>query len=169
MKIAVTDACIFIDLIELKIISEFFNLDIELHTTVDVLNELYPDQKELLKAYASGNKLFIHNLEGKQIIEMENIPFPRGLSSEDRSVLYIASKLKTALVLSSDKLVRNFAEKLSLEYHGIFWIFDHLVKGKLISKEIAASKLKELIKMNKMYDSPKTKKEVEERIQKWTG
>lgn len=41
MLIAVTDACIFIDLIELKITAPFFKLDIEVHTTIDVWNELF--------------------------------------------------------------------------------------------------------------------------------
>ncbi len=45
MKIAVTDACIFIDLIELDLISDFFQLDLPLHTTVEVINELFQEQK----------------------------------------------------------------------------------------------------------------------------
>ena len=43
MKLAVTDACIFIDLIELDLVSAFFQLHMELHTTVDVINELYSE------------------------------------------------------------------------------------------------------------------------------
>ena len=42
MKIAVTDACIFIDLIELDLVQPFFQLRVELHTTIDVINELFP-------------------------------------------------------------------------------------------------------------------------------
>jgi hypothetical protein len=37
MKVVVTDACIFIDVIELQLTSRFFNLDVEIHTTADVL------------------------------------------------------------------------------------------------------------------------------------
>ncbi len=48
MKLAITDACIFIDLIELRLTSEFFKLPIEIHTSLDVYNELYPEQKEIL-------------------------------------------------------------------------------------------------------------------------
>ena len=43
MKIAVTDACIFTDLIELDLVSPFFQLHVELHTTIDVVNELFTD------------------------------------------------------------------------------------------------------------------------------
>ncbi len=166
-KVAVTDACIFIDLMELKIISNFFDLDLEIHTTVDVLMELYPEQREILKAYQTGDKLTIHNLNDDQIKEIKALPFPKGLSPEDRSVLFIASKLKDALVLSSDGLVRNFAGELSVEYHGIFWIFDQLVHQDIMSKKTGVSKLRELLEMNIMYRHSKTKKEAEKRIKEW--
>lgn len=51
MKIAITDACIFIDIIELRLTSEFFSLPIEIHTSPDVYYELNPVQQDLLKAY----------------------------------------------------------------------------------------------------------------------
>ena len=167
MKIAVTDACIFIDLIELKIISDFFELNIELHTTIDVLNELYPDQQDILKAYKSGKKIKVHNLEPAQITEMESMNFPRGLSPQDKTVLFVAMKIDNALILSSDKLVRNFAGHLSIEYHGIFWIFDQLVKNDILTKDSGATKLKELLSMNVIYRSSLTKKEAEKRIKNW--
>ena len=166
-RVAVTDACIFIDLMELKIISDFFDLKLEIHTTVDVLMELYPGQREILKAYQVGDKLIIHNLNNDQIKEIKNIPFPKGLSPQDRSVLFVASKLKNALVLSSDGLVRSFAQKLSVEYHGIFWIFDQLVHQEIISRKLAASKLKELLRSNVMYQHSRTKKEAEKRMREW--
>lgn len=33
MKLAITDACIFIDLYDLQLTAQFFNLDIEIHTS----------------------------------------------------------------------------------------------------------------------------------------
>lgn len=167
MKVAVTDACIFIDLIELDLISFFFQLDIELHTTIEVINELFPEQKQVLKAYQNVNKLNVHTLGEKDFSKMIKIPFLRGLSQEDRSVIYIASELGNAIVLSSDKLVRDFAEKLQIEFHGLFWIFDQIVGNKLISKGQAATKLKNLLSINMMYKGPSTLKEIEKRIQSW--
>jgi hypothetical protein len=46
-RIAVTDACIFIDLIELSLIAPFFQLgdtplQLEIHTTLEVLDEKIP-------------------------------------------------------------------------------------------------------------------------------
>lgn len=168
MKVAVTDACIFIDLIELDLVASFFKLDIQLHTTVDVVNELFPEQKQLLKAYESGKLLTIHNLEEKDFNEMAKIPFPKGLSQEDKTVIYLALFLNKALVISSDKLVRSFAANQSLECHGLIWIFDELVRQEVISKEVGASMLTNLLSLNQMYNGALIKKEVDKRIRKWT-
>ncbi len=86
MRVAVTDACVFIDLIELDMIASFFQLDLELHTTVAVLDKLFLEQKQILEAYQSVGKLLVHNLGEVDFQEMKKIPFPRGLSQEDRSV-----------------------------------------------------------------------------------
>ncbi len=81
MKLAVTDACIFIDLIELRLTSEFFKLPIEIHTSLDVYNELYPEQKEILKAYNSVGKLKIHNLTSPDNRgKIQKVIFPKLLS-----------------------------------------------------------------------------------------
>lgn len=53
IKIAVTDACIFIDLYDLGLVTSFFNLELEIHTTSAVYFELYDEQQQVLKAYQS--------------------------------------------------------------------------------------------------------------------
>ena len=164
MRVAVTDACIFIDLIELDMITTFFQLDLELHTTVAVINELYPEQKQILDAYQSVGKLQVHNLENVDFQAMEKITFPRGLSQEDRSVIYLAKKLGGAIVISSDKLVRDFAGKLNLPFHGIFWILDLMITEKLILADKAISMLHNMTKINSMYQSTLMKKEIEKRL-----
>lgn len=60
LKTAVTDANIFIDLYDLGLINIFFNLDLEIHTTTSVLNELYHEQQQILEAYQSVSKLYVH-------------------------------------------------------------------------------------------------------------
>jgi predicted nucleic acid-binding protein len=167
MKVAVTDACIFIDLIELDLVSSFFKLNIELHTTVDVVNELFPEQKQVLKAYESGDLLTIHNLVEDDFTKMTKISFPRGLSQEDKTVIYLAMGLENSIVLSSDKLVRGFATKQSLKCHGLIWIFDQLVGSTIISKKMAVTMLKNLLSLNQMYQGSMVKKEIEERMVLW--
>lgn len=102
LKVAVTDANIFIDLYDLSLIESFFNLELEIHTTSAVLFELYPEQREVFQAYRSVGKLEVHNLQEKDFIEIYNENYPKSLSEADKSVLYIANKID-ACVLSSDK------------------------------------------------------------------
>ena len=99
---------------------------------------------------------------------MAKIPFPKGLSQEDKTVIYLALFLDKAMVISSDKLVRNFAANQSLECHGLVWIFDELVRQEVISKEVAASMLRNLLSLNQMYNGTLIKKEVDKKIRKWT-
>ena len=89
MQIAVTDACIFIDLLELEITSSFFRLDLEIHTTVEVINELYSEQQEVLLAYQTVKKLTVHNLDARDLQLLRSTSFPKALSHQDKSVIYL--------------------------------------------------------------------------------
>ena len=152
MKLAVTDACIFIDLIELQLTSEFFGLPIEIHTSLDVFNELYDEQKEILKAYNSVGRLSIRNLTSQERNQMQEEKFPRSLSDNDKTVLFLAEKLD-ATVISSDKAVRNYARSKAIEYHGMLWIFDKLIEFKLISPSVSIAKINKLYSGNIIYQN----------------
>ena len=168
MKLAVTDACIFIDLIELRLTSEFFKLPIEIHTSLDVYNELYPEQKEILKAYSSVGKLTIHNLSSLEKIDIQKIKFPKALSDNDKTVIYLAEKLD-ALVISSDKAVRNFAKSKVVEYHGMLWVFDQIVETGLIHPLQAVVKLNSLFSQNIIYlNNSELLAEQKRRIREWS-
>jgi predicted DNA-binding protein (UPF0278 family) len=168
MRIAVTDACIFIDLYELQLTAQFFNLDIEVHTSVDVINELFENQKQVLKAFQSVNKLIVHIIKEKEKIEILASPYPKSLSDSDKTVLYLASKLE-AIIISSDKMIRNTAKKNSIDYHGMIWIFDQLIAHKLISKTEGSNKLKQLITTNLVFQNNKDLvQEMNNRIALWS-
>ncbi|UJP65161.1 hypothetical protein [Mongoliitalea daihaiensis] len=91
MRIAVTDACIFIDLIELDLISGLFRLDLELHTTIEVMNELFLEQSQVLEAYQQVGKLIVHNLEKEDYLKIEALALPKGLPQ--KISLYFTSLL----------------------------------------------------------------------------
>lgn len=168
MKLAVTDACIFIDLIELRLTSEFFKLPIEIHTSLDVYNELYAEQKEILKAYSSVGKLTVHNLTSPDKTEIQKIKFPKSLSENDKTVIYLAQKL-SATVISSDKAVRNFAKSQSVEYHGMLWIFDQIVDKQFLDFSDAIEKIEELFSKNIVYlNNVELLKEKNKRITSWS-
>jgi rRNA maturation endonuclease Nob1 len=167
MQVAVTDACIFIDLLDLKITDQFFKLDLEIHTTYEVWDELDENQQEVLNAYRSVEKLTVHVLEPDDKHKMAPASYPRGLSPADISVLYIAEKID-AILLSSDGTVRKFAPKRSIKIHGLFWVLDQLVEQDHIIPSKAVSLLKSLFKSNLMYkNNIKLWKEAEKRINLW--
>lgn len=167
MKLAVTDACIFIDLIELQLTSEFFGLPIEIHTSLDVYNEIYDEQKELLKAYRSVGKLKVHNITSDEMARIQKTPFPKSLSDSDKTVIFLAEKLN-ATVISSDKPVRNYSKAHAIEYHGMLWIFDQIIDAKLISPDIAIVKMDQLVANNIVYqNNEELTTEIALRKKKW--
>jgi predicted nucleic acid-binding protein len=152
MKIAVTDACIFIDIHVLKLTQLFFSLPFDIHSTVDVFNELYEDHKAFLQAFISVKKLTLHVLTAEDRQSVIASKFPLSLSEADRSVVFVANRLK-ATILSSDKAVRKYAKSISIPCHGMLWIFDRLVEAKVLKPEAAKAKLNELISHSIMYQN----------------
>lgn len=167
MNLAVTDACIFIDLYNLQLTDSFFKLNYEIHTSFEVMEELYDHQKDLLKAYHSTGKLTVHEMQEEDWHYIHDMKMPKSLTPNDKTVLYLANK-NHCMVLSSDKKVRQQAKKLCCEYHGIFWILDQLIEMQLISKKEASLKLELLFQKNRFY--PQNREMVEEkekRIEQW--
>lgn len=169
MKIVVTDACIFIDVINLNLTAKFFSLELDIHTTTDIINELYLEQKQILEGYESSKKLFVHKLSGEEQLALMEQDHPKALTPEDLSVIFIAQKLGDATVLSSDKPLRNYAKKLSIEYHGMLWILDQLVAQDTLPKPEAIAKLNAWISSTPIYrDNAEIKGEVDKRVKAWS-
>jgi predicted nucleic acid-binding protein len=112
-------------------------------------------------------RLKVHNLDEVDFSKIDNLAFPRGLSVEDRSVLYIAINLENGIVISSDKLVNKCAQSHGLECHGLLWVFNLLVSQNICSKPSALTSLRKLLAMNSMYAAPKMKMKIEEMIRGW--
>lgn len=168
MKIAVTDTCIFIDLFNVQLVPSFFKLNLEVHTTHAVIRELDLHQREVLEAFISIEKLTIHKLEEADRIEIYETKYPNSLSETDKSVIHIAKK-NNAILISSDKVVRNYAKQKSIDYHGILWIFDRLLEQEIISNAIATEKLSKLTGNNFFYqNNTELMTEIQKRIALWT-
>lgn len=84
LTIAITDACIFIDLFDLDLISSFFNLELEIHTSIGVFYEINEQQQqEVLKKYQADGKLIIHNLQEDDFIKIHSENYPISLSEAE--------------------------------------------------------------------------------------
>ena len=167
MKIAITDACVFIDLHDIELTTNFFSLHLEIHTSLDVMHELYESHRSLLTRYLDSGKLIVHNLTDQDRNQILTENYPKSLSQMDKTVLHLALKMN-AIVLSSDRVVRNFAKSKNLQFHGILWVFERLVDEQIIPSETACAKLIQLISSNVFYqNNPHLMKEVKSMLERW--
>ena len=164
MKIAVTDANIFIDLIQLGLLDLLFKVDLQIYTTHEVVQELNSTQQLELTLFAKSEQLEILHLSANELFDIPNYQqhLPKGLSFADMAVLFQAEN-KQALVLTGDWLLRKTATARNIEVHGIIWIFDVLVESGLVSAQMAAEKMEELLSINRWLPQ----KECKTRIEKW--
>jgi predicted nucleic acid-binding protein len=133
VKIIVNDANILIDLVDLKILPYFFQLEFEFHTTAIILDELFEEQKEALFPYIETGSLIIDDISDEDLIEILMIRATKpNLSEQDCSAFYQAKKDKAALI-TSDNTLRKFAQANNLEVHGHLWVFDNLVNNEILT------------------------------------
>ncbi len=162
MKIAVTDANIFIDIIYLKIHPILFKIGLEIYTTQYVLDELDEEQLEELRQIINDKILMVYSFSNDELNELSKYFVKRSLSAADHSVLFIANKMK-AMVISGDALVRKTCNDMKLEVHGILWLMDECINCNHFSYKQAHNKLSDLMIFNKRLPI----KECETRLAKW--
>ncbi len=162
LKIAVTDANIFIDLIILELIAQLFQLDLQIHTTREVFDQLNTNQKQILQHFYHSKQLHVYNFDVQEIAEIQVLDCPKGLEPADRTVFYYAHKLNT-IAISGDNKLRKFCESKGLKVYGIIWLFDQLVELNLIDKTVAVVKLEKLLGYNDRLPT----EEIMKRLKKW--
>ncbi len=164
MAIAVNDANIFIDLLEVNLIDTFFELKLDLHTTNLVLNELDYEQQQIIKKYITKKRLTIKILSDAELSELKAKEITSSkLSKQDVSVYAYAKELG-AIILTSDRRLRIEAKNKGFEVHGILWVFETMMAEKLIKPKKAIEKLTELMKINTWLPMD----ECHKRIEKWS-
>jgi len=150
MKVAVTDACIFIDLLESESCAAFFQLPLEIITTRQVWGELETDQKGILKQWIESEDLFIVEI-GTDIETLRAInDLSIRLSIADLSVWGLCYE-KEGILLTSDGMLRKMAKENRIETHGLLWVFDQIVENNLLTVEEATEKLQSVFNQNEYY------------------
>ncbi len=147
MKVAITDANIFIDLIRLELLDCLFKINLEIHTTREVYDQLNPTQKAIAEEFVLSEALKVYNFSPQEFQEVNQLDCPAGLEMADRTVYYYSQKI-AALVLSGDKKLRTFCKAQELEVRGILWLLDKFVEQRLITKTVAIEKLTLLLSFN---------------------
>ncbi len=125
MRIVVTDANIFFDLIGIGALGLFFQLDHEVHTTELVMFECDPVDLELLQSFIGSGQLRVRSFTVEEMKTVETTGRRKGLRPADRSVLFHALELK-GMVVSGDSDMRKECGEMKLECHGILWCIAEL-------------------------------------------
>jgi rRNA-processing protein FCF1 len=159
MTIAITDANIFIDLIYVELLDNLFGIEMDIHTTLNVIDELKDSQQELLSPYTASKQLTVHTSDDFELPKA--IQNNRRLSPSDKSVFGVAVALD-AMILTGDGLIRKTATK-KIETHGTLWLLDRFLEKGLITKGRAAQQLKHLQGYNKRLPPG----ECDHRISNW--
>ncbi|MCF7804017.1 MAG: hypothetical protein K9N46_01780 [Candidatus Marinimicrobia bacterium] len=150
MKLAVTDASIFIDLLLCDACNAFFQLPHNIITSYQVWMELDQDQREFLSTWVEKEKLTIVEIEENFIDETDPFNLSMSLSIADRSVWFLAKK-ESALLLTSDGVLRKMGRKHKIKTHGLLWAFDRMVMENTLTTDEAIVKLEQVFEHNLYY------------------
>jgi len=148
--IVVNDTNIFIDLCNINLLNEFFDLPLQIHTTDFVIGELVEtDQKERVLAFHNAQKLYIKSHSAKEVAEIVAFQAEcnNNVSIADCSV-WLYSKQNQFLLITGDNKLRKSAIASGTAVSGILHIFNLLVGHKIISPQQGIEKLKELTAQN---------------------
>ena len=168
-KIVVNDTNIFIDLLNVDLLDEFFSIPWEVHTTRFVMLELLREgQQAKVTTYLESGKLHIPNLDAKEVTEIgrlfQQFENQTNLSFTDCSVWYYA-KVNNYVLLTGDRKLRTAAAFDGIEVHGILHVFDRLVDNCIISYQVAIERIELLYQTNPRLP----KDERDKRLQAWTA
>lgn len=167
MRIIVNDTNIFIDMHCIGLLQLMCSLPYEIHTVDFVAAELIDeDQKKAFEELVVNGKIVVNSFTAEEVMEIvaEHSSVSGNLSIPDCSVCYYAKKHDVPMI-TGDRRLRRHAEKLSIEVHGILFLFDDMVANSVISPIDAANKLEELMALN----SRLPQSAIRERIDKWRG
>jgi hypothetical protein len=92
MKVAITDANIFIDLVKLQLLGYLFSIELEIYVTSEVVEQLNADQFEKVDSFIQAKALTVYYFTVDEISDIDELDVSKGLEIADKSVLYLAKK-----------------------------------------------------------------------------
>ena len=154
-NIAVLDASVILDLINLDLLDKLFHFDTDVAITPSILLEITSEpHKSKVQMCIDKGKILLRTDGLLENINTLYEKFP-GLSYADCSVLEVAIRIN-AMVLSSDGLLRKVIKKHGLNIKGTLGVIKDLHEKKLIETEVAISKLEKYLKINQRAPKDQT-------------
>jgi predicted nucleic acid-binding protein len=166
MRLIITDVSVLFDLYHLKVIPEFFALDMEICTTLFVYNEIVQlEQIEAFEMFKRTQKLTVLDVSPDEEVHILNFKLKRNLKSmPDKTMLWKALQLKCPLLTCDDKL-RKEARDHGIEVHGSIWVLEELLRQNIIS----ASKVMVLFEQLKTINTRLPFGEIDKIIKRMKG
>jgi len=165
-RIAIQDANILIDLVNIGLFSHCLALEYHFCTTQLIFEvELNEKQIAIIQVHINSEKFSVIEISDVELLEiqLESLEDSR-LSLQDWSAIYYAQR-DSALLLSGDKHMKRISESRGIEVHGILWVFDEIVHREIISESEACNFLKDLMNRNRWLPVD----ECQKRIELWCG
>ncbi|MDQ3140897.1 MAG: PIN domain-containing protein [Bacteroidota bacterium] len=106
MKLIITDVSVLFDLYYIKVLPEFFALNVKICTTIFVYNEIVQqEQIQEFETFKQTQKLTILDLLPEEEEQVLNFKLKRNLKSiPDKTMLWKAIQLKCPLLTCDEKL-----------------------------------------------------------------
>jgi rRNA-processing protein FCF1 len=148
VEIVIKDACILFDLIDLSLLPSFYQLPLVVVTTPQVLAEITDEaQFTEINTYVESGQLQIDSFGLLETIT-SIIDTKPGLSFTDASVIEVAIR-RDAVILSSDKSLRNESTRRGIIVHGLLWVLEELFNQDIITLNALVEKLEAYPNVNK--------------------
>lgn len=158
-RIAIHDANILIDLVKTGLLDHCMSFEYRFTTTDIVFYELHEIQQAPILPHITSGRFSIMSIADIELQEIATLnQEDHRLSPQDCSALYFALE-NNYILLTGDKEMRNMAKRKTIEYYGIFWLFDQLVEGSIINKKEALHFLEKLEQVNRRLPSDEFEKE----------
>lgn len=166
MKIVVNDTNVFIDLLSVDLLEQFFQLSIEVHTTDLIVDEFTRfEQRNIIDKLLEEGRIKVKSFDFSELVAINALykEIPK-LSIPDCSILHYSKSNKYTLI-TGDGPLRNWASGIGVDVKGILFVFDEMVKNNLIDAKVAATKLKMLVSGGTRLPSELVKT----RLKKWNS
>lgn len=149
MKVVITDVSVFFDLYTLQVLPEFFALDLDIHTTNFIYNEIIKEEQiEEFRLFERTKKLHIIKITLDEEAEIKALQLNRSNKSfPDRTILWKAKQLQCPLLTCDNKL-RKEAEGLGIIVHGSIWVVMQLVENEILTRDIGIGVLEKMKLVN---------------------
>jgi predicted nucleic acid-binding protein len=161
MKVVITDVSVFFDLYSLQILPEFFALDLEIHTTSFVFNEITQvEQISEFNIFERAQKLKILSISAEEEAEIRRLKiYNSNKSFPDISMLWKALQLNCTLLTCDNKL-RKEAELHGIIVHGSIWVILQFAENEIITKEKAIILLEKMKLVNNRLPVDEIEKQI---------